>query len=53
MSDLLYFTACLTFFAAMLGFVLLYDRSVTSRIYEAPDAPGEANGRDVHVPRPA
>jgi hypothetical protein len=52
MSDLLYITACIAFFAVMVTFVLLYDRSVGSRIYEAPDAQGEANGRDERVVRP-
>jgi hypothetical protein len=52
MSDLLYITACIAFFAIMIAFVFLYDRSVGSRIYKAPDASGEANGRDEHVARP-
>jgi hypothetical protein len=40
LSDLLYVTACLAFVVVMIASVLLYDRTVGSRIYEAPDAPG-------------
>jgi len=52
MSDLLYITACVAFFTVMIAFVLLYDRSVRSGIYETPGALREANGRDEHVARP-
>ena len=51
-ADVLFIAAVIAFFAVMLALVLLYDRSVSNGIYEAPGAAEEANGRDERVAHP-
>jgi hypothetical protein len=51
-ADVLSVAAVNAFFAVMIAFVFLYDRSVGSGVYQAPGAAEEANGRDEHGAQP-
>jgi hypothetical protein len=53
MADVLSITAFVAFFAVMVAFVFLYDRSAGYGGYDGPSWTQEGNGRDERGARPA